>query len=445
MGYTCTSVAEDRKILRPLIVAEACNPQWVSVPLVGWSHSRAIARQTRAHLVTQVRNRSALIEAGLVEGQDFTAIDSEAIAARVYRLATFLRGGSGTGWTTNTALASLAYYYFEHLVWKRLGARVRGREFDVVHRITPLSPTIPSLMARKCRAAGVPFVLGPLNGGVAWPARFDAARRREKEWLSYVRGLNRLLPGHRSTRRSASAILIASRDTWSQMPAKYHPKCVYIPENAIDPARFTSRRERRATLPVRVAFLGRLVPYKGADMLLEASAPLVREGKLTVEIIGDGPQTPELLDIVRREGIAPGVTLAGWVGHEKVQDRLAGADVFAFPSIREFGGGAVLEAMAVGLVPIVMDYAGPAELVTDQTGFLLPMGTRQDIVRALNGLLNQLVANPELIDAKSGPALRRAHELFTWDVKAGRVLEVYDWVIGKRPDKPDFGMPWRDQ
>jgi glycosyltransferase involved in cell wall biosynthesis len=437
-------VAQPGQKLRVLLIAEACNPRWVSVPLVGWSHSCAIARLTDAHIVTQIRNREALLGAGLVEGKDFTAIDSEAVAAKVYQLGTFLRGGSGTGWTTNTALATLAYYYFEELAWKSFGERIRQHEFDVVHRLTPLSPTIPSLIARKCRRAGVPFVIGPLNGGVAWPRAFDAARRREKEWLSYVRGASKLLPGYRSTRRNTAAMLIASRDTWEQVPAKYHRKCVYIPENAIDPARFTFRRMRAATRPVRVVFLGRLVPYKGADMLLEAATPLVRMGKLTVEIIGDGPQMPELKEFVRREDLATGVTLCGWVEHEKVQDRLAQADVFAFPSIREFGGGAVLEAMAVGLVPIVIDYAGPAELVTERTGFLLPMGTRQQIVQRLAALLNQLAENPAIIDAQSGPALRRAHELFTWDVKARRVLDVYEWVTGRRADKPDFGMPWPD-
>lgn len=427
--------------MRVLLVAEQCNPEWVSVPLVGWSHSRAIAAKVDAHLITQVRNRDAILRSGLREGTDFTAINSEAIEARIYRLADRLRGGSNKGWTVVTGLAALSYPYFEHLIWKRFGRRIRDREFDVVHRITPLSPTTSSLLAPKCREAGVPFVLGPLNGGVPWPKHFDSARRKEKEWLSYVRDAYKLLPGYLSTRGSSSAILIGSRDTWRQMPRSYQSKSIYLPENAIDPARFAKRRTRQASRPIRCAFIGRLVPYKGADMLLEAAAPLIREGKLIVDIIGDGPQMPDLKALVAREKIEAGVTLAGWVEHARLQDRLIENDLFTFPSVREFGGGVALEAMAVGLAPIVIDYGGPAELVTDRTGWLLPMGTRGQIVDRLRTLVAELADRPEPIDAKSAAAYERARQLFTWEAKAEQVLTVYRWVLDPASPKPDFGMP----
>ncbi len=432
--------------LRPLLIAEAANPEWVSVPLVGWSHARAIMDVTDAHLVTQVRNRAAIERAGLVEGKDFTAIDSEAVARRAHQVSSMLRGKSGVSWTTSTALQSLAYPYFEHLVWEKFAHSLRLGEFDVVHRITPLSPTTPSTMAAELASIRprVPFVLGPLNGGVPWPKGFDGARRREKEWLSYVRDAYKLLPGYRGTREHAAAILIGSRDTWQQMPRKYHEKCFYVAENAIDPARFQKRRCRKASRPIKGVFIGRLVPYKGADMLLDAALPLLKDGRMTLDIVGDGPQMPKLREIVAREKLESAVTLAGWVQHEQVQDRLVDADVLAFPSIREFGGGVALEAMAAGVVPVVTNYGGLGELVSPATGFLIEMGTRGEIIGRLRETLSRLADDPALIDAKSEAAYQRAHRQFTWAAKAQQTLTIYEWVLGRAKDRPQFAMPTPD-
>ena len=433
------------KRLRVLLLAEAANPEWVSVPLVGWSHAHALARLVDAHLVTQVRNREAILRTGLVEGRDFTALDSEAVSRPLWKAANLLRGGSGKGWTMVTAVETISYYAYERLAWKHFGERIRAHEFDLVHRITPLSPTTPSLIARKCARAGVPFVLGPLNGGVPWPQGFDGARRREREWLSYVRGAYKLLPGYRSTRRDAAALVIGSRDTWQQMPERWRDRCVYIPENGVDPARFPLADEPppRAPGPLRIAFLGRLVPYKGCDMLLAAAAPLVAAGRATIDVIGDGPERDALGKQAASLGIAAGVAFAGWVPHGEVAARLQRADVFGFPSVREFGGAVVLEAMALGVVPVVLDYGGPGELVTPRTGFALPMGRRDEIVAAFRSVLERLAAAPEALAPLRAAGRARVRRDFTWDAKAAQIERVYAWVTG-RAAKPDFGMPLPD-
>jgi glycosyltransferase involved in cell wall biosynthesis len=425
--------------MKVLLIAEACNPQWTSVPLVGWSHCAALRRVVDAHLVTQIRNREAILAAGLVEGRDFTAIDSEAITRPIRRMGEMLSGGKGKGWTALTAAAAIYYYYFERLLWKQFGKRIAGKEFAVVHRVTPLSPTVPSLLAAKCRRAGVPFMLGPLNGGVPWPRQFDALRRREREWLSYLRSAYRVLPGYRSTLKNASAIVAGSTYTLSQIPEKYRHKCFYMPENAIDPERFPAGRARVARLPLKVVFLGRLVPYKGADMLVEAAAPLVKRGLVNVDILGDGPEMGSLRGLVERLDLGAGVRLLGWVKHEEVQKHLKEADIFGFPSIREFGGGVVLEAMACGLVPLVVDYAGPAELVTEGCGVRVGLGSRAEIVARVGGALEGLAAEPGRIHALSAGAVRRAGHL-TWDAKAQETVKIYHWLAAGG-ERPEFPMP----
>lgn len=405
--------------------------------------ARALAEVADVHLVTQVRNREAIERTGWRDGAEFTAIDSERVAHPVWRFGDLLRRATGIGWTATTALASISYYYFERKVWGHFGTAIAAGQFDVVHRVTPLSPTIPSLLASRCQMAGVPFVWGPLNGGVAWPEQFASARAREGEWLSSVRGAHRLLPGFRSTRASAAATIIGSQATWSQFGG-YQDRCVYIPENAVDPARFPHRAAPSSSGPLRVAFVGRLVPYKGADMLLEAAAPLIYQGKVEVDVVGDGPEAPALHALVASEGIERGVRLHGWVAHQDVSRILASSQVFGFPSVREFGGGVVLEAMAMGLVPVVVDYAGPGELVTPSTGFRVQIAERPALVEGFRKVLEGLAREPGQLAAIGERARRRVQTRFTWSAKADQILAVYDWVQG-RTERPSFGMPFPDE
>ena len=416
---------------RVLIIAEAANPEWVSVPLVGWSLAKALAEKCDAHIVTQIRNRDAFLRAGLIEGQDFTAIDSEAFARPMWAIGEKLRMGQGKGWTTMQLINALSYPYFERLVWKQFGDAIKAGAYDIVHRVTPLSPTIASPIATKCAHAGVAFVLGPLNGGVPWPKGFDAERRREREWLSYIRSAYKALPGRTSTLKHASAILTGSRHTASEIPARFQDKCVYMPENGIDPTRFSGVAAPASDGPLRACFLGRLVPYKGPDMLLEAASPMLASGALEIEMIGDGPMFEPL-----KARHTQGVTWRGWMAHEDVQDVLKSCHVLSFPSVREFGGGVVLEAMALGVPPMIVDYAGPGELVSADWGIKLALGNREDIIAEFRAQLEALCTDRSALEQMRTAGAARVASHFTWERKAEQVSEVYNWLLqgGEKPE-----------
>ncbi|WP_417524603.1 glycosyltransferase [Marinovum sp.] len=421
---------------RVLAIAEAANPEWVSVPLVGWSLADALRDVADVHLVTHARNRDAVLRAGYVEGREVTFIDSDRLAKPLWKLGEALRMGQGKGWTTIQALNALAYPHFEKLVWRAFGEQITEGRFDIVHRITPLSPTIASPIAGRCARAGVPFVLGPLNGGVPWPEGFTSERLREREVLSYLRSAYRYLPGRNRTLRHASAILAGSRHTQSEIPERYQDKVVYLPENAVDPSKF-SRLSRPGPKPLRACFIGRMVPYKGPDMLLAAAAPLLRSGDMTLEMIGDGPMMKELRAQVADEATEAAVTFHGWLPHGEVE-RVAGrCHMLTFPSIREFGGGVVLEAMALGLVPMIVDYAGPGELVTQGTGIKIPLGPRAAIIKGFRTALKQVAADPRQLQPMAEAARSRVFDHFTWQAKARQVAQVYGWAMAPATARPD--------
>ena len=428
--------------LRPLLIVEGANPNLTSASLVGWSCARSIAAKTSAHLVTHWRNRDAFIECGLVEGEDFTAIDTRRIQDLSWRVTKTLSRGDAFSWGLYAALSNLVYPFFERAVWHTFKSRLNSGEFDVVHRILPLSPTTPSWLAPRLKHACVPFILGPLNGGVPWPNGFHHLRKAEKDFGGILRPLHRLQPGHRSTYAHASAILAGSRSAFKSIPKRCHDKCIFLPENAIEPLRFPlTVRSQRAAGPLRVVFIGRLVALKGVDMLIEAAIPMILSGALKLEVMGDGPERKSLAEKLESHGIPANSVLIGWIEHKDLSRQLKSADLLAFPSIREFGGGAVLEAMALGVTPVVLNHGGPAELVPPGCGHVLPLASSSQIVSSMRQLFEYYVARPGELNIMGTAAQAHVRRYFTWEARSEQIVESYRWVLNQQDEKPNWGRP----
>ena len=91
-------------------------------------------------------------------------------------------------------------------------------DFDVVLRLLPITSVLPSPFAFFLRRGPIPFVIGPINGGLPWPPGFSQAEK-QKEWISNLRNFYRFLPFARSTYRNAAAIIAGSSQTYTEFAA----------------------------------------------------------------------------------------------------------------------------------------------------------------------------------------------------------------------------------
>src|SRR6202012_863041 len=115
--------------------------------------------------------------------------------------------------------------------WRQLRNRIRGGEFDVVLRLLPVVSVLPSLIAVHLRNGPIPFVIGPLNGGLPWPPGFSQGNN-QKEWISGLRNLYRFLPFARATYDHAAAIVAGSSHTFAEF-GRYREKLFFLPENGV--------------------------------------------------------------------------------------------------------------------------------------------------------------------------------------------------------------------
>src|SRR4051812_50201385 len=114
-----------------------------------------------------------------------------------------------TGWPS--------YVAYEWQLHHRFGRDLRRGRFDLIHRVTPLTPTYPSPLAGW---TDVPMLIGPLNGGLPWPKEYPELRRREREGLAPLRPAYPALPYFPPTHPHAAGVVARSPAPPSRVPAR---------------------------------------------------------------------------------------------------------------------------------------------------------------------------------------------------------------------------------
>jgi glycosyltransferase involved in cell wall biosynthesis len=410
-----------------LLLAESCNPEWPSLPTVAYQLARAISDHVPTVVVTQIRNQKALARAGM-RTADVVCLNTEAVSYPLHRLSTVLRGGKQLGWSLNTALNYLDTLAFEWTVWRRFRQDLLGRRFDIVHRLTPMSPTLASPFAGW---SPIPYVLGPVNGGLAWPQAFSTERRRERDWLTHVRAVHKHLPYYRSTYANADVILAAFEHTMKDLPASALPRMINFPEVGFDPEIFFPPA---ADAPRRmdVLLVGRLAPCKLPEVVVRAFASRRRLRDHRLIIIGDGPERPRVDALIRQHDLQGCVEIRGQLSHREVARCMRGAGILAFPSIKELGGNVVVEAMACGMACVVTDYGGPGALVDGERGVKVSLGNVDQLVGDFASQLEALVTRPERVGALGRRAQRHAVRNYAWAAKARQIADIYREAVLRR-------------
>jgi glycosyltransferase involved in cell wall biosynthesis len=423
--------------LRALVLGPECNPEEVSIPLVTFSHAAALAK---LHDVTLVV-RSSVEKPVRAANAPFFGV--EVIRTpRLDRLFSWVFRWLFKSNHDGQALTAFRYPFaiaFEWYAWQQLKGRIRSGEFDVVLRVTPMTPSLASPFAFFLRKGPIPFVIGPLNGGLPWPEGFTQLER-QREWVAGFRELYHFLPFARSTYRYATAIIAASSQTFAEF-AQYRDKVFYVPEPGIGlNLCVEDSRKQNAGGKLALIFVGALVPRKACDLALRGAANLLRAGRAHFTVVGDGPDKGRLQDLVKSLGIEEEVSFVGWLGHAEVLNRMRSADVMVFPTLRDNGAGVIFEALASGAVPVVVDFGGPGDIVLSNVGYKVPLTNETDMASQIERILADLEANRELLQQLRREGMMYARESLTWDAKAQSTTRVLNWAVG-RGQKPLLAPP----
>jgi glycosyltransferase involved in cell wall biosynthesis len=294
--------------------------------------------------------------------------------------------------------------------------RKRLQDFDLVH-IYGLYDLLGPVVAHYCAKAGIPYVVEPL--GMVRP--IDRSFRMKRIWHMFM---------GKPLLRHAALLIATSQQEEQELLADGFPRDrVVIRYNGVDLKEFLSLPQRGTfrkewALPEDepiVLFLGRLIPRKGVDLLIDAFSMVCPErGRLVIA----GPEgeigyVAKLREMAREKRVEARTIFTGPLYGDQKKAVLADSQIFALPSRYENFANGVAEAIACGMPAIVTDSCGVSEFVLDRVGLVIPRETA-----ALTNALQKLLNDPALYERFREACPKVASEL-SWQELLGKQQELY--------------------
>jgi glycosyltransferase involved in cell wall biosynthesis len=150
-------------------------------------------------------------------------------------------------------------------------------------------------------------------------------------------------------------------------------------------------------------------------------------------LIGGGEYEGIIRDLIRQHQLSGVVQLHGWLSRPDAAGIVRSGDVFVMPSLRECGGTAILEAMALGKPVITTNWGGPADYVNSTCGVLVDPTSKDDFIDGLADAMVNLAQTPDLRKALGdGGKLRVRQDYLDWNSKADKMLSILSEVASSR-------------
>jgi glycosyltransferase involved in cell wall biosynthesis len=296
------------------------------------------------------------------------------------------------------------------------------RHFNLVH-FFGLYDLLGPAVSYYCRRLGIPYVIEPM--GMYRP--IDRSIRLKLLWLHSI--------GNAFWRGAAQIIATSEMERQELVEDGVPPGKVVVRYNGIDPQSSTflpPRGEFRAKWGISleqqlVLFLGRLIPRKGADILIEAFAQACPQSARLVIAGPEGePGYREYLERrARGSGVDARVLFTGPVYDEEKKALFADADVFVLPSRYENFANSPAEAMACGIPVIITDACGIRSLVEGRAGLVIAPEKE-----ALAGALRKLIDDKALY-ARLKEGCRRVADQLSWDRLVEQMEGYYTQALAK--------------
>ncbi len=196
-------------------------------------------------------------------------------------------------------------------------------------------------------------------------------------------------------------------------------------DTGIDTSDLIEKSPKTANSKINILYVGKLIRYKGAELLLRALVPLKNSTAITVHIVGDGVERPLLEEYTKSNGLSHLVKFHGNVEREQVFGFYADADIFCAPSLTEASGNVLLEAMLYRLPIITINNGGPKYMCPEEGAVKIEIGHEDEIVKAITTAIQVLLNDAEKRKTMGEANYRFLQDNYSWEVLEGKINNFF--------------------
>jgi glycosyltransferase involved in cell wall biosynthesis len=325
--------------------------------------------------------------------------------------------------------------YFHYLLWQKKAAKVAKKLHDSIHFDIGHHVTFGSLQQGTFlwKLKDIKIIFGPVGGG-----QVALALLKEyfgKEWktekLRSVISLwsTRYSKNFRKTLLAANYVLVTNHDTLEmarEVKNTDPAKIIFVPDTAVPKVmEMLEPIVRPIENKLKLLWVGRMLPRKGLNLILEALAHVPPDVDYSLTIVGGGEQFHLIDQWVNKFGIDKSkLIVLGQIPFIEVIEHYKKADAFIFCSLRDSFAAQLTEAMAFGLPIIALNIHGVTIGVPDNCGIKITPVTKEGTLKDIAAAITTMHSNPAFRQQCSDNAFNYS-KTNTWHNRVNTVIEKY--------------------
>lgn len=287
---------------------------------------------------------------------------------------------------------------------------------------------MPNLMS----ILGSPFVWGPIGGGESAPKAFWKSLgwkgHLQERSRTFIHWLAKHDPFLRLTANNTTIGLSITRDTVQRLKdlgvkdVEYFPCSLGINQKEFE---YLNNLNLPGNNTIRFLSLGRLVPWKGIHLSLQAFA-LAKLKNAEFFVVGDGDDRNRLALLVKQLEISSSVKFFTGLSRIEGWQQLEQCHVLVHSSLRGSATSACLEAMAAGRAVIAINSRrGPHTIPTQQTGIIVNATSTVIAIRDIAAAMHQLASDPAMRERMGEAGRELVASTYLWETNTKALCEHY--------------------